>query len=44
MSKLQFIDQPLQVAVRYTQGGFHANLKKENPKTLTYAYLIEIEK
>ncbi len=43
-SKFQFINQPLQVAVRYTQGGFHTNLKQENPKVLTYAYLIEFEK
>lgn len=44
MSKLQYRNQPLQVAIRYTQGGFRSNLKKENPKVLTYAYLIEFSK
>lgn len=44
MTKLQFRNQPLQVAIRYTQGGFRSNLRKENPKVLTYAYLIEFSK
>lgn len=44
LAQLKNINQPLQVVVRYTEGGFRKNLKKTNPKTLVYAYVIEFEK
>lgn len=34
----------LKIVVRYTNGGFHMHLKKNNPKSLTYAYLVEFSK
>jgi len=44
LSKLEYADQPLHSVVRYTEGGFRINLRRTNPKTLVYAYLIEFEK
>lgn len=44
MRQVQKKQAPMQVAVRYTEGGFRKNLKRQNPKTLAYAYLIEFEK
>lgn len=44
ISDFEYINQPIQAVVKYTQGGFRGNLKKEMPKTLTYAYLIEFDK
>src|SRR5574344_2119036 len=44
ISTLEYPEQPFFVVVRYVQGGFHVNLWKQNPKTLTYAYLIEFIK
>lgn len=42
--KIKYINQPLQVVMTYTEGGFRRNLKKQNPKILIYAYLIEFAK
>lgn len=36
--------EPLQIVVKYTEGGFRKNQAVENPKAHTYAYLVEIEK
>lgn len=44
MKQIQNKQLPIQTVVRYTDGGFHQNLKKLNPKILTYAYVIEFEK
>ncbi|MCI1272905.1 MAG: hypothetical protein LKG27_00525 [Clostridiaceae bacterium] len=44
LSDIEYINQPLQVVVRYTAGGFRTNLRKQIPKVLTYAYLIEFDK
>ncbi len=44
MAKIKDKDQPLKIVVRYTQDGFKKNLMRNEPKTLTYAYIVEIEK
>lgn len=44
LRKIENINQPLKIVVRYTEGGFRKNLKNSNPKVLTYAYLIEFDK
>lgn len=44
MSKIQNKNIPLEIAVRYTEGGFKINMRKQNPKVITYAYLVEFEK
>lgn len=41
---IKYKDVPFQVAMTYTEGGFHRNQAVDNPKVKTYAYLIEFEK
>lgn len=41
LQQLQNPSQPLQVVLRYTDGGFKKGQKAQNPKTLVYAYVAE---
>jgi hypothetical protein len=41
---MEYKEMPLKVVMRYTKGGFKRNLTKENPTSLTYAYIVEFEK
>jgi len=44
MSKIQNPQTPIKVVIRYTEDGFIKNQKAINPKTLVYAYLIQLGK
>lgn len=44
MTKIPNKQDPLQVVVRYTDGGFKKGQKLQNPKTLVYAYVVEFQK
>lgn len=44
MTQIQNQNMPMQVVVRYTKNGFRKNLKREEPSTLVYAYLMEFER
>ena len=44
ISKVQDVKAPMQVVLRYTEGGFKKGQKLQNPKTLVYAYVAEFTK
>lgn len=44
MSKVQNPKCPMQVVIRYTEGGFKKGQKLQNPKTMVYAYVAEFQK
>lgn len=43
MTTVQNKTAPMHIVLRYTENGFKKNLRQTNPKTLIYAYLIELE-
>lgn len=44
IENIKIKDYPLQVIIKYTEGGFQKNQSIENPKIKSYAYLLEVEK
>jgi len=44
MSKVTDPKAPMQIVLRYTEGGFKKGQKLQNPKTIVYAYVAEFQK
>jgi hypothetical protein len=44
MSDVKNKEMPLQVVMKYTDGGFQKNQAVKNPKVKMYAYLLEVDK